>query len=172
MFRYNLSDTIYSFENIDFKPHTVIGVGKKQVTPKVRSECDMLEICANYIQPMNLLEFGDFIYYAFIYKFVQGDVRIYGFIGSKKNNFLALFNLGEGLTNDLDGGPGILPLTTKDDNTIVTLIDALTLKKHIASADFKNSTPKYPEKKKELERLANSLKITDNPVLVLVKLSK
>jgi hypothetical protein len=132
----------------------------------------MLEICANYIQPLNLLEFGDFIYYAFVYKFVPGDVRIYGFFGSKKNNFRTLFNLGEGLTNDLDGGPKVIPLTTKDNNTIITMIDAIALKKHIASSQFKDSTPKYPEKKKELEKLANSLKETDNPVLVIVKLKK
>ena len=132
----------------------VIGVGKKQVTPKVRSECDMLEICANYIQPMNLLEFGDFIYYAFIDKFVPGDVRIYGYIGSKKNNFQALFNLGEGITNDLDGGPNIIPLTTKDDNTIITMIDALTLKKYIASPNnLKIQLPNIPKRKKNLKNL-------------------
>ena len=130
----------------------------------------MLDICANYIQPDNLLEFGDFIYYAFTYKFVQGDVRIYGFIGSKKDNFQALFNLGEGIADDLDGGPNILPLITKNDNTIVTLIDAITLKKYIASNEFNKSTPKYPDKKKELEKLATRMKETDNPILVLVKL--
>ncbi len=166
------SDTIYALDNVDFKPHIVIEVGKRLVTPRVRSECDSYKIYANYIDPINLLEFGDFIYYAFTYKFVQGDVIIYGFIGSKRDNYQALFNLGEGIDNDLDGGPNILPLTTKNDNTIISLIDALTLKKYIASEEFKKSTPKYPEKKKELEKLANSLKETDNPVLIIVKLKK
>lgn len=166
------SESVYSFENSGFKPHLVIDVGKKQVTPKVRSECDMFKINANYIQPKNLLEFGNFVYYAYVDKWVQGDVRIYGFIGSKKDNYQALFNLGEGITNDLDGGPNVLPLTTKDDNTIVSLIDAIDLKKHVASEAFRKSKPLYPEKKKDLEKLANSLKETDNPVLVLVKLKK
>jgi hypothetical protein len=71
----------------------------------------------------------------------------------------------------MEGGPNVLPLTIKDDNTIITLIDALALKKHISSEAFKNSTPKYPEKK-ELEKLAASIKDTDNPVLVLVRLKK
>jgi len=35
---------------------------------------------------------------------------------------------------------------------------------------FKNSTPKYPEKKKELATLADSLKETDNPVLIMLRL--
>jgi hypothetical protein len=167
------SDTIYALENMDFKPHIVIEVGKRLVTPGVRSEFDSYKIYANYIQPMNLLEFGDYIYFAFIYKFVvQGDVIIYGFIGSKRDNYQTLFNLGDGIDNDLDGGPNILPLTTKNDNAIISLIDALTLKKYIASEEFKKSTPKYPEKKKELEKLANNLKETDNPVLILVSLKK
>ncbi|MFZ2338467.1 MAG: hypothetical protein WAW07_01955 [Bacteroidales bacterium] len=150
----------------------IIDVGKKQVTPKVRSESDMLEINANYIQPMNLLEFGDFIYYALVNKFVQGDVRLFGYIGSKVGNYQGIFNLGDGINNDLDGGPNILPLTTKDDNTIISLIDAIDLKKHVASEAFRKSKPLYPGKKKELEKLASSLKETDNPVLVLVRLKK
>ena len=32
--------------------------------------------------------------------------------------------------------------------------------------------PKYPEKKKQLEKLANSLNENDNPVLMLVKLKE
>jgi hypothetical protein len=65
-----------------------------------------------------------------------------------------------------------VPKTTKDDNTIIAWIDPLKLKAHVASEAFKNTTPKFPQKKKDLEKLANSLKETDNPVLVLVKLKK
>lgn len=167
------SDTIYVFENTEFKPHMVITFGNKLITPKVRSENNAGKFYANHVQPLNMLEFGNYVYYGFIYRFiVEGDVIIYGFIGTKKDNYKALFDLGEGIDNDLDGGPDIIPLTTKNDNTVISLIDALTLKRHVASEEFKNSTPKYPEKKKTLEKLANSLKETDNPVLVLVKLGK
>lgn len=37
---------------------------------------------------------------------------------------------------------------------------------------FKTSTPKFPEKKKELEKLAYSLDENDNPVLMFVKLKE
>lgn len=164
------SDTIYSFENSAFYKHGVIEAGKKKVTPKVRSESTTEQICANYIQPLNLFEFGSFIFYAFTDKFVENDVRIYGFIGSKEKNYKVLFNLGEGINNDLDGGPNIIPLTVNNDNTIVSILDVLTLKKYISTEEFKKSKPKYPEKKQELVKLANSLNETDNPVLVLVKL--
>jgi len=80
------------------------------------------------------------------------------------------------LINNLDGG---MPLTENikyysedGEEFITTLINPLDLKLLISRNEFKKSIPKYPEKKKELEKLANSLKETDNPVLVLVRLKK
>lgn len=43
---------------------------------------------------------------------------------------------------------------------------------YVASEAFKNSTPKYSEKKKELEELAATLNANDNPVLMLAKLKE
>jgi hypothetical protein len=167
------SDTIYVYDKMNFKPHLVIEVGKKLITPDVRSNYDGRYIVKNYIQQLNLFEFGDYVYYDFIYKFELPDVLLtYSFIGSKRNNYQALFIRSEGIINDLDGGPNILPITIKDDNTIIGWVDALKLKAHVASEAFKNSKPKYPEKKKELEKLANSLKETDNPLLMLARLKK
>ncbi len=51
-------------------------------------------------------------------------------------------------------------------------IQRYQVKALIASEVFENSTPKYPEKKKQLEKLANSLNENDNPVLMLVKLKE
>jgi hypothetical protein len=167
------SDTIYIYKNMDFRPSLVIKVGEKLITPKARSEFEGMEIGKKYINPFNLFEFGYFVYYAFGYEFkLGGESKVYGFFGSRKNNYQSVINLKEGLINDLDGGPNFLPLTTKDDNTVIAIIDALKLKTHVASIDFKNSKPKLPQKKKELEKLAYTLKETDNPVLVLVKLKK
>jgi len=104
------SDTIYVYDKMDFKPHLVIEVGKKLITPDVRSNYDGRYIVKNYIQQLNLLEFGDYVYYDFIYKFELPDVLLtYSFIGSKRNNYQALFIRSEGIINDLDGGPNILP---------------------------------------------------------------
>jgi hypothetical protein len=153
-----------------FKPHLVIKVGEKMITPEVRSTNDGTEIGKNYILPLNLFEFDDYIYYEFTFKVViPNDVLIYSFIGSKKNNLQAVFNKSDGIINDVDGGPNILPRTIKDDNTIIAIINASEFKKHVFSEAFKNSAPLFPEKKKELEKLANSLEETDNPVLILVK---
>lgn len=166
------SDTIFLFENMNFIPHIVIETGERLITPEIRSKYDGSYIGEYYIQPLNLFEFGDFVFYEFIYKAVQFEASIYGLIASKKGNYEAIFDMEQGLINDLDGGLNILPITIKNDSTAIAIIDVLKLKSHVSSYEFKNSTPKYPEKKKELEKLSASLKETDNPVLLLMKLKK
>ena len=156
-----------------FKPHIVIEVGNRVLTPEARAQHDLFYLGENYIRPIHLFEFGDYIYYEYTYRVIpKSNNLLYGFIGSKTTDFQAFINAEQGLLNDLDGGPDILPQTIKNDMTLISWIDALTLKKHIASEGFKNSTPKYPEKKKELQKLANCLKETDNPILVLAKIKK
>ncbi|MCX6227400.1 MAG: 6-bladed beta-propeller [Bacteroidia bacterium] len=77
-----------------------------------------------------------------------------------------------GLRNDYDGGANFHPRVSVNDSTLAMWVDAWELKQHVSSLAFKNSTPKYPEKKKELERLANSLSDNDNPVLILCAFKK
>jgi hypothetical protein len=80
-----------------------------------------------------------------------------------------------GIENDLDAGPEFLPYQYTSENGreyMVGVIDPINIKTIVSSDKFKKSVPKYPEKKKVFEKLANSLKETDNPVLVLVRLKK
>jgi len=165
------SDTIYLCGEEDFKAHLVIQVGDRLITPQARSEFEGPDLAKNYIIPLKLFEFGDYVYYEFVYRFELPDnVLVYSFIGSKKNNYQVLFDRSQGLINDLDGGPEILPRTTRDDNTIIALVDALKLKTYVGSDAFKNSNPIYPDKKTKLENLAKNIKDIDNPVLILVKM--
>lgn len=167
------SDTIYTFEDKEFKPHLVIEQGGKLLTPEARSKYGPEYLSEHYIIQTNLFEFGDYIYYEFSYDFKIGGQNFYrGFIGSKKNNSQVLIDASKGLINDLDNGPNIILKSIKDDNTIISWVDALELKKLVASEDFNNSNPKYPERKKELEKLAKKIKESDNPIIVLVKLKK
>ena len=163
------SDTVFVYRNKAFEPHFLIDVGKLRITPEARTNSPVAYIIHNFLTPQKLFEWGDYIYYEFYF---QPDDENEGFslIASKGNNFKILFDPEKGLINDLDGGPNILPQTVKDNNTLVAWIEAIQLKNYIATETFKNSKPKYPGKKKELEKLAKSLKETDNPVLVLVKL--
>jgi len=93
----------------------------------------------------------------------------------KKFKRVLLDNKKGGLNNDLDAGlPFIfyysMYVDPSNNEYLVYYVNPFELKAQVASESFKNSTPKYPEKKKELEKLANSLNENDNPVLMLVKL--
>lgn len=79
--------------------------------------------------------------------------------------------VNQGIINDYDGGPPFHPIYQKN-NMIVGFIHAYEFIDYINSSTFKNAIPKYPEKKKELENLSNSLNENDNPVLMLVKLKE
>jgi len=73
-----------------------------------------------------------------------------------------------GMYNDIDAGPRFIPTKQIDDSTMSMWIRAEELISHIKSEDFKNSSPKYPEKKKELEKLVKKLNPEDNGVLMIV----
>jgi hypothetical protein len=75
-----------------------------------------------------------------------------------------------GLYNDIDAGPRFIPDKMINDSTMVMNIRFEYLIEHIESKDFKDNTPRYPEKKKRLESFVDSLSRTgfDNPVLMFV----
>ncbi|MBM3420327.1 MAG: hypothetical protein FJY11_04245 [Bacteroidetes bacterium] len=75
-----------------------------------------------------------------------------------------------GLVNDIDGGPNFYPAFMVDETKLVMPVLASELKNHIVSESFLSSIVKNPEKKKSLEKLANSLSDNDNPVLLVVTL--
>jgi hypothetical protein len=78
--------------------------------------------------------------------------------------------LNTGLYNDFDGGLNFYPKERVNDSILAMWIDAYIIKEHVDSEVFKNSNPKYPEKKKKFAELAARLGENDNPVLMLVKL--
>ncbi len=165
------SDTVFIFENDEFFPAFILDHGETTLSVEARErivdEKTMKEVNTQYSKEINLFEFSNYVYSEFLYH-DEG----YGFIGSFDGEYKSFFNLEYGIINDIDNGPNIWFKSAKDNNTILSWINAFELKTHVASSEFKNSTPKYPEKKKALEQLANSLDENDNPVLMLVKLKE
>jgi hypothetical protein len=99
------------------------------------------------------------------------------FIDKKNGNtFVSYPDQGTGgIVNNIDGGMGFSPtgyFSEKHREYITNLISAHSLKTFIQTPEFRKSIPKYPEKKKELEKLADSLKETANPILMIVRLKK
>ncbi len=78
-----------------------------------------------------------------------------------------------GMINDLDSGSWFLPdfyYTENGNEYLVGIQYPYQIIDRAASKEFKDSNPKVPAKKVEFEKLAASLKETDNPVIVMVKL--
>lgn len=80
------------------------------------------------------------------------------------------FLYSSGICNDIDAGPKFYPMQMVNDSTFVMWFDANHLKEYVSSDEFKNINPKYPEKKKKLEKFANGLNEFDNPVLMFLTL--
>jgi len=165
------SDTIFAFKNLNFEPAYILNHGEKTLSPEVRGGINSMEshikVFKNQIHTVtNQFETQSFIYSEFIDK-----EQLYTFIGFKDRDAYLLIK-DKGIINDIDGGPSLYFKMVKDKNTLISWINAYELKDYVRSEDFKNFIPKYPEKKKELEKLANRLDENNNPVLMLVKLKQ
>ena len=164
-----LSDTIFSFVNGTFIPKYILKQGEGKFTLDVREDEQYFYKNFNkIILQWNSFESKNYLFYRYSWK--KRDTYL---IKNKSNGTQYLIDNGIGLVNDMDNGPNfkIKNIVTVDGSEyLISWIKGFELKAHVTSNDFKNTIPKYPEKKKELEQLANSLDENDNPVLMLVKL--
>jgi hypothetical protein len=113
-----------------------------------------------------------------IVRYIFNEINYFALIDKESNEiFLSNweFNGSGGILNDLDGGARFLPKSyyiEEDKEYIVGFSYPNQLIDLVSSNEFKNSSPKYPDKKLELAKFATNLKETDNPVLVTVRLKK
>lgn len=163
-----LNDTLYLVSpTLEFIPQYIFKAGKYSCPVKFRQEF------------MSFMERNDLKYFQPKYIFDCNNSLIFFFIFNKKE-FSGYYNKetnetytfdSKGLLNDIDGGIYYKPIY-QNNNELVGYINAMELISYINSIEFKNSVPKYPERKKELEKLVDSLNVNDNPVLMLVKLKE
>jgi hypothetical protein len=165
------ADTVFSlFPDLNKKSSLIFSPGEHRLPKSNIADPNQLK---QYMHIYQIFETSHFLAIYYFYKkraFVLID---------KNSRELFLTYLGSnndgGIFNDLDGGTLFLPKSYFVENGreyMIGLVNPLQIKAHVASNEFKNSIPKYPGKKKELEKLANNLKETDNPVLMLARLKK
>jgi len=75
-----------------------------------------------------------------------------------------------GFINDWDGGMDFWPVKAVNDNEIFMVISPLQLKEIIKDEENNNKTANYPERKQSFKTMAEEIKETDNPVLMVVRL--
>ena len=172
-----LNDTIFEIRSSGYEPAYLFTKGAYRMVPDdMKSDATYRSMKAKLLRSVNK----------------SGNYLVLNYLSfSDKKNLLCIYDekeqkffivdskpsgdLTRGIENNWDGCVPFLPITSGDygpENYLVGWTDAYKFKAHVASDAFKNSTPKYPEKKKELEKLANSLNENDNPVLMLVKLKE
>jgi hypothetical protein len=187
LFYFNyFNDTIFSiYPNLSYRAAYLFAKGEFR-WPRAKinftSDSQLISELNKLFKPGNMFETKRFIVFSYSYLdkypiiFIEKKTKK-TFLALKYDNTLgSILKYKPFLINNLDGG---MPLTENikyysenDEEFITTLINPFDLKLFISSKEFKNSIPKYPEKKKELELLANTLKETDNPVLMIVRLKK
>jgi hypothetical protein len=163
-----LNDTLYRISSsLEFLPKYIFDSGKYRQTLDFRQNFTdyYKRKDLNYIIHNTFFETSKVLIYCYLFN-MNSRLNYYDKTLKKSYTFK-----NKGIPNDLDGGFDFIPEYQIND-LIIGYISVLELKDYVASGIFKNSTPKYPEKKKELERLAKSLDENDNPVLILVKLKE
>ena len=170
------SDTVLSFSpDLSTEVSLLITPGEHRL-PK--SEVDVSDL-SQYLHVWQIFETNRFFIITCTYK-KPSLILIEKNGGKSYRSYLEVERKGitsdmvGGLENDLDGGTKFLPKGYFEENGreyLIGLVEPVTLETRIAGSEFKNIIPKYPKKKEELERLADNLKDTDNPILVLVRLN-
>ncbi len=166
------NDTVFSvLPDLSYKASFLFTPGEHRWP---RSDFSDMTLFFKYMHPLSLFESNRFL----VFRYGLNKRTAIALIDkNSKKSFLTYLENGDsgGILNDLDGGIMFQPDRYYNENGLeymIGIINPYELKVYVASNAFKNSNPKYPEKKIALEKLANGLEETDNPILMMVKLKK
>jgi hypothetical protein len=170
------NDTVFKiFPDLDIKTSLIIKPGSFRI-PRSRSDVDQN---TNILIPYFIFETSRF--FIFQYSYLQ-KITIALIEKNSKKSYLSYISLGKdgrnllgGIPNDLDGGIGLIPQFYYEENGqeyLIGIIEALQLKTHLSTDEFKKSSPKYSEKKAELEGIGSTMNEGDNPIIVVARLKK
>lgn len=169
------NDTIFRICKEGLKPYIVIKLGKNQLLNDLNIN-DIVnenpEIVDKYFIHHNIIETKTFLLAELstlraIDKVVQIKYLLYD-----KNESTQSILPQTGFVNDINNGLPFVPRYLQNDSICVDYADAYKLIEWVNSETFKNSKPKYPEKKEALQHLVDSLDYNDNPVIMIVSLKE
>ena len=182
-FREVFSDTVFYVDVKDksFKPRIIFDTHETLVTPEMYGNPESRGGHKTSIR--GIYETSRYVFYYYSENSVENcilfdkktetkykmDIGV--FIVARTNVPIELEKIK--FKDDLSGGPDftqdIRSLNAHCSNgKLFALVDAIALKNYVASEDFITARVQDPEKKEELKNLSNSLKETDNPVLIVV----
>jgi hypothetical protein len=165
-FKEEFSDTVFYVDaktNV-FKPRMIFDSHGTALTPEMRGGSETSGKQTNFIA--NIFETSRYVFYW--YGTRETRIRI---LFDKKTNTKYKLDTESELKDDLSCGPDFnieFLNSFCSGGKLFSFVEAITLKKYVAGEDFKNAHASDPKKKEALKKLADSLKETDNPVLIAV----
>lgn len=183
-FREAFSDTVFYVDAKDnsFKPRIIFDAHGTLVTPEMWGHPERIE--NHTISLGGIFETSRYVFYNYYSESSNRNCILFDKTTKEKHR-LDIGIISETIANipretykiklndDLFDGPdfmqNIMDLNTHcSGGKLFSLVEAITLKKHVAGEDFKNARVSDPKKKEKLKKIADSLNETDNPVLIVV----
>ncbi len=171
-FKEEFSDTVFfvNKESDRFQPRLIFDSHGKGFLPRIRYDKEYAKSHSgeNYWVYL-IIETPRFIIYTYEHNKTRNKMLFDKLVNKKFK--IGQQNLGEDfkstLKDDINGGPAYDP-TFCSESKVYSSVDAITLKKYVAGEEFVKAKVNDLKKKEALKKLADSLKVTDNPVLIVV----
>jgi hypothetical protein len=163
-FKEIFSDTVFTIDKSNkFIPYLILDSHRKSPTGQDRANSEyFIEHIGEFIYLTKFFEVSRYYIYSFGYNKLTRS-----FITEKNSNKKSEISTKTFLVDDITGGINFEPKFCSGDK-LYSWVDAHILKKYVSSETFVKSFVKNPQKKKALKELADSLKETDNPILIVV----
>ncbi len=160
-FKERFNDTIFSIniESNNFTPALILNSRLSSTNSQNINDPEYFRILPFVV---NIFEVPRYLYY--VYFFGQYYKVFYDKFEDRKYEIDPWNGV---LKDDIGGGPDFDPKFCSE-GKMYSWINARELKKYIGSEDFAKAKVQNPKKQEELKKLADSLKETDNPVLIVV----
>lgn len=165
-FKERFNDTIFSIgnESNNFIPEIILNSRLSSTNSENLNNPEYFRLLPSVVK---IFELPGYFYYAYYFAGQYHQIFYDKHYGKKYE----LDTWNGFLKDDMTGGPDVDPEYCSD-GKIYTWVDVKELKRYIGSESFAKAQVLNPIKKKELKKLADTLKETDNPVLIVVRLKE
>lgn len=161
-----LSDTVFTIsDDYSFVPYVILNTGGKSMTADFLSNVPpsvMTSGTGEFLQVSEILEVERFLFCKYSYQQVTSWI-----VYDKDTGQLHQFNGKDLLKDDISGGLNIEPRFSCD-GLIYSWTDALKFKTYISGDEFRETKVLNPDRKAELQKLAESLEEDDNHLLIAI----
>ena len=163
------SDTLFSLKsNREIVPYMIMNIEGKGITTDFLANVDAAAAssgtspASGFLMISQLNETEKYLFYRYYYQ-QSGKWIVY----DKQTEEERFFDYKILLKDDISGGVNVEPKFVCG-GVIYSWTDALSFKNHMSGEEFRNAEVTNPQRKKELEKLAESIREDDNHILIAI----